>query len=91
MGLLWLSHPGMSPFSREHSRKPVQIFHLKIKTNAVGMIIFADKGMEIPVIRKFIENSSHYFCLIASERKLTPIMSFASEVRDRYHLTSPSQ
>jgi hypothetical protein len=83
MGLLWLSPPGMSPLSGEHSRKPAQIFHLKIKTDAVGMTIFADKGMEIPVIRKVIENISHCFCLDASEHKLTPIMSFASEVRDR--------
>ena len=46
------------------------------------MTKFADKGVEVSVIRKVIENISHYFCVIASERKLTPIMSFASEVRD---------
>jgi hypothetical protein len=54
------------------------------------MTIFADKGMGISIIRQIIENISHYFCLDAAERELTPIMPVASEIRDGEHLMSPS-
>lgn len=83
MGLFCFRPPRTSPLSGEHSRKPVQLFHLNIETDAVGMTMFADKGMGIPIIREVIENISHYFCLDAAERELTPIMFVASGVRDR--------
>jgi hypothetical protein len=59
MGLLLLCPPETSPVSGRHSWTPVQIFQLKMKTDAVGMAIFADKGVAIAVIRKVIENLSH--------------------------------
>jgi hypothetical protein len=83
MGLFWFRSPRTSPLSGEHSRKPVQLFQLNIETDAVGMTMFADKGRGLPIIREVIENISHYFCLDAGERELTPIMSVASEVRNR--------
>ena len=83
MGLFCFRPPRTSPLSGEHSRKSVQLFHLNIETDAVGMTMFADKGMGIPIIREVIENISHYFCLDAAERELTPIMFAASGVRDR--------
>jgi hypothetical protein len=90
MGLSWFRLPGTSPLFGEHIRKPVQLFQLNSETDAVGMTIFADKGMGISIIRKIIENISHYFCLDAAERELTPIMPVASEIRDGEHLMSPS-
>jgi hypothetical protein len=82
MGLFWSRPPRTSPFPGEHSRKPVQLFHLNIETDAVGMTIFADKGMGIPIIREIIEDISHYFCCEAVENELTPIMFVASGVNN---------
>jgi hypothetical protein len=83
MNLSWFQLPGTSRFSGEHGRKPAQLLQLNSETDAVGMTIFADKGMGIPISGKVIENISHYFCLDTAEGKLTPIMSGASEVTDR--------
>jgi hypothetical protein len=83
MDRFWFQLPGTCPLSGKHSRKPEQLFQLNSEIDAVGMTIFADKGIGIPIIREVIENISHYFRLDAAERKLTPIMPVASEVRDR--------
>jgi hypothetical protein len=39
--------------------------------------MFADKGMEIPIIKEVIENISQYFRLDVAEREMTPIMTVA--------------
>jgi len=85
MGRFWFRPPRTSPLSGEHSRKPVQLCHLNIETDLVGMTIFADKGMGIPITMKVIENIPHYFCLDAVECELTPIMFVASEVNNLQH------
>jgi hypothetical protein len=46
------------------------------------MTRFADKGMKILIIQEVKENISHYFCLDAAERELTPIMPVASGVNN---------
>jgi hypothetical protein len=83
--------PGTSYLLGEHDRKPEKLFYLSTEANAVGMTTFTDVGMKITVISQIIENICHHFRFDAAERDLTLIVSVASEVRDRYHVISPSR
>jgi hypothetical protein len=89
MGLFWFRSPRTSPLSGEHSRKPVQLCHLNIETDLVGMTMFADKGMGIAILGEVRENISHYFCPNALERELTLIMFVAPKVNNLHHFMLP--
>jgi hypothetical protein len=56
-----------------------------METEAVGVAVFADEGVEPPIAGKVIKNIFHQLRLEAAERELTLVMFFASEVRNRQH------
>ena len=73
------------PSLREHSHRITQSFHQSMETEAVGVAVFADEGVEPPIAGKVIKNIFHQLRLEAAERELTLVMFFASEVRNRQH------
>jgi hypothetical protein len=74
----------------EPGRNLAKVFRLSMETDVVGMAVFADKGVEIPLSREVIENIFHEFRLETAEGELTAIMGVATKVCKLQHWVYPS-